>query len=255
MISKKRLKMDLKKTIFGCFFVIMGVFGGVIMPIVHSTNVSAVPDTTEEQEEDANTSAEDESRNTTTVTNTTGDECQNSLGSIGWLVCPATGKIAEAVDWLYDKLEDILNIKPVSAEDGSPIYEIWKYFLGITNIVFIIFLLVVIYSQITGIGITNYGIKKILPKLIITAVLVNLSFFICSLAVDVSNIVGNGLRGVFTGIEESVIASSAGDASSATSAASDLTREAKLSYVGTYSTLAGGTGLAVAAGLMELYGC
>lgn len=254
MISKKRLKMDLKKTIFGCFFAIMGIFGGMVVPIVHSTNVSAVPDTTEDrqdQQEDNNDApSENEETSSTPTTNTTGDECQNSLGSIGWLVCPVTGKIAEAVDWLYDKLEDILNIKPVSAEDGSPIYEIWKYFLGLTNIVFIIFLLVVIYSQITGIGITNYGIKKVLPKLIITAVLVNLSFFICSLAVDVSNIVGNGLRGVFTGIEESVIVSSAGDASSATSATSDLAREAKLSYAGTYSTLAGGTGLAVAAGLI-----
>ena len=40
------------------------------------------------------------------------------------------------------------------------IYEIWKYCLSITNIVFVIFLLVVIYSQLTGMGISNYGIKK-----------------------------------------------------------------------------------------------
>ena len=129
--------------------------------------------------------------------------CKDSLGSLGWLVCPTTGKISEAVDFLYDKIEDVLVINPVEAKDGSPIYEIWKYFQGVTNIVFIIFLLVVVWSQITGLGINNYGVKKALPKLIIAAILVNLSFYICSIAVDASNIFGDSLRGLFESIAES----------------------------------------------------
>ncbi len=133
----------------------------------------------------------------------TGD-CKDSLGAIGWLVCPVTGKLAEAVDWLYDRIEGILVINPVKIEDGSPIYEVWKYCLGLTNIVFVIFFLIVIYSQLTGFGLTNYGIKRSLPKLIVTAIMVNLSFLICSVAVDVSNVVGAGLRGVFQSIEETV---------------------------------------------------
>lgn len=132
--------------------------------------------------------------------------CKDSLGSLGWLVCPTTGKISEAVDFLYDKIEDVLEVNPVEAKDGSPVYEIWKYFQGVTNIVFILFLLLVVYSQITGMGINNYGVKKALPKLIIAAVLVNLSFYICSLAVDASNIFGQSLRGLFESI-----AASAGD--------------------------------------------
>ena len=160
--------------------------------------------------------------------------CKDSLGSLGWLVCPSTGKITEAVDFLYDKIEDILVINPVKREDGSPIYEIWKYFQGTTNILFTAFLLVIILSQITGIGITNYGIKKALPKLIIAAVLVNLSFYICSLAVDVSNIFGDGLRGLFESIETSTsVGMEMGGASGA-----------QLSEM--YSAMAGGTAMTVA---------
>ena len=164
-----------------------------------------------------------------------GNGCKDSLGALGWLVCPVMEKISGAVDWLYDKIEEILVINPVRAEDGSPIYEIWKYCLGLTNIVFIIFLLIVIYSQLTGLGISNYGIKKVLPKLIVTAVLVNLSFLICSLAVDVSNIVGNSLRGVFESVEESAVASSSSDMGS-------------VSFGNVYSAMAGGTALALGGG-------
>lgn len=171
------------------------------------------------------------------------DDCQDSLGAIGWLVCPTTGKIAEAVDWLYDKIENILVINPIEAKDGMPIYEIWKYCRGLTNIVFIIFLLVVIYSQLTGVGISNYGLKKALPKLIVAAVMVNLSFLVCQLGVDVSNIVGNSLRGVFTAVQDSAIASM------------EITPEAaesmNLAYSQLYGVLAGGSVLTIGAAFIS----
>ncbi|MDO4508032.1 MAG: MFS transporter [Candidatus Saccharibacteria bacterium] len=177
--------------------------------------------------------------NTGANTASTGASCESSLGALGWLVCPTTGKISEAVDWLYDKIEDILVINPVEAADGKPIYEIWKYFKGVTNIVFIIFLLVVIYSQLTGYGISNYGLKKALPKLIVTAVLVNLSFIICSLLVDLSNVVGNGLRGLFESIEAATMSGMSLPSGQSHIAMSEM-----------YSSLAGGTALAIGGGII-----
>lgn len=46
----------------------------------------------------------------------------------------------------------------------------------------------------------NYTIKKMLPRLVIAAVLVNVSFWICALAVDLSNIVGYSLKSLLDGI-------------------------------------------------------
>ena len=251
MVIKKRLKIRLVKIVFGVFLIMMGMFGGLLNnssvyadPVEEDTSVNG--EVTEETTEET---VEQESNRGSTVQIKTiaGDNCKTSLGAIGWFVCPTTGKIAEAVDWLYDKIEDILIINPVPTEDGSPIYEIWKYCRGVTNIVFIIFLLVVIYSQITGLGISNYGVKKALPKLIIAAILVNLSFLICSLAVDLSNTIGNSLRGVFTSVAESAIIGT-----SDTAVVTDLTKEMKLSYANMYSSLAGGTVLAVGAGVVAI---
>lgn len=199
MMVKKKLKFNLKQAIFGFFFAIMGSFTLGLLPAM-TEPVYADPS-------DAGQTSQTTMSGATEAV--TGDACKKELGEIAWLVCPSTGKIAEATDWLYEKIEDVLVISPASMEDGSPIYEIWKYCRGITNVVFIIFLLVVVYSQITGLGINNYGIKKALPKLIIAAVLVNLSFYVCTLAVDLSNVIGNGLRGVFASVAESTMAGSA----------------------------------------------
>lgn len=216
---REKMKNRFLGVVFALMLTITGLFGGAL---INTKSVYAEPVEGEK----------------TSVADTAGASCEDSLGSLGWLVCPATGKISEAVDWLYDKIEGVLVINPVEAKDGSPVYEIWKYFLGFTNIIFVGFLLVVILSQITGIGITNYGIKKALPKLIIAAILVNLSFFICSLAVDVSNIFGDGLRGLFENIATSTkISSSEG-----------VTTGVKMSQM--YSGIAGGTAVAIGGGLI-----
>lgn len=214
MIKRKYQRKGIRKWFLGCLFACLVLFSslfGAVPSITGADNAYAAPK--------ADSSA---------VT------CKDSLGSLGWLVCPSTGKISEAVDFLYDKIEDILVINPVEMKDGSPIYEIWKYFQGVTNVLFSVFLLIVVISQITGVGITNYGIKKALPKLIIAAVLVNLSFYICSLAVDVSNIFGSDLRGLFESIETSTSAGIEGGGMTGT----------KLSEM--YSALAGGTAVTIA---------
>ena len=233
MNGKKSLKFGRLGAYFASFLVFMGILTGVGLTVPTSSayavgeNEGILLGVGDNDEEAENIDESDDEKENTDKSGTDekneksdssdskegdskgkGDNCQKSLGSLGWVVCPSTGKISEAVDWLYDKIEEFLVVSPISTEDGSPIYEIWKYCRGVTNIVFIIFLLVVIYSQLTGIGISNYGIKRALPKLIITAVLVNLSFLICSLAVDVSNIVGGSLRGVFTSVEEATLATS-----------------------------------------------
>lgn len=135
----------------------------------------------------------------------TKDACQEQTGSLSWIVCPTSSVIAGATDALYSAIEDMLVVNPIAMGNKSPIYLIWKYLRDLTNVIFIICLLVVIYSQLTGLGVQNYGIKRILPRLIISVVLVNLSFLICALAVDVSNVIGDSLRGTIATIGEQVL--------------------------------------------------
>ena len=74
--------------------------------------------------------------------------------------------------------------------EGS-VYSYWSKIRDYANILFVIFFLFVIYSQITGYGLDNYGIKRMLPKLIVGVIAVNVSFYICGLLIDLSNVVGS----------------------------------------------------------------
>lgn len=162
------------------------------------------PATTEENTE--NTEEGENSTDGNTTTETENMTCSSQIGALGWLLCPATGTLAKAIDSIYGTIENLLVVQPVSMESGTPVYTIWTYMRNLANIAFAMVFIVIIYSQITGFGISNYGIKRMLPKLIVAAMLVNLSFLISSAFVDLSNLIGGGIRTLLTSVGESAIA-------------------------------------------------
>ena len=116
-----------------------------------------------------------------------------ALEGMGWLICPAVRIIATFNDALFGMINNLLDINPSLFEregKGAAIYNAWEGMRNIANVAFVIAFMVVIYSQITSVGISNYGIKKLLPRMMVAAILVNLSYVVCALAVDLSNIIG-----------------------------------------------------------------
>jgi len=153
--------------------------------------------------------------------------CGNSggAGSLGWIVCPVLQWLGDAAGDIYtDFLEPSLKVDPVlfNETENAGTKQGWTIFQGIANVLFIIMLLVVIFSQLTGVGIDNYGIKKILPKLIIAAILVNLSYYICVIFVDLSNILGNGLQSLFSNLPTNVSAEVTAEVSKGSAAGATL---------------------------------
>ena len=123
--------------------------------------------------------------------------CQENGGFLSWMLCPAIADGAATAGGLLGSITALTTvhtsiIEQFSKQDSS-IYKAWSAFRNIANIGFVIMLLVVVFSQVTNIGISNYNIKKILPKLIITAILVNFSYLIMGVLIDLSQIVGNGI--------------------------------------------------------------
>lgn len=102
--------------------------------------------------------------------------------------------------WAYDYIVDNFLVVDARFLNNPNTVDAWKIFQGFANIIFVILFIIVIFSQITGIGLTNYGVKKALPKLIMVAILVNLSYIIGSMAIDLSNILGESLQSLFDGL-------------------------------------------------------
>lgn len=126
-----------------------------------------------------------------------------SVDGIGWFICPITVFLADAMDWVFEAIANFLAVQPLIVNDTeSSLYVAWDVMRNFANVAFIIAFLIIIYSQLTSWGVTNYGLKKLLPRLIVAAILVNLSFYISAIAVDLSNIAGYGLQNILIEIRQ-----------------------------------------------------
>lgn len=135
--------------------------------------------------------------------NSTSTSCD--VQGIGWFICPVSNWLADGIDYMYSALQQFLKTKPLeTTNQNSGIYLAWVIMRNISNVAFIVAFLVIIYSQLTSVGISNYGVKKMIPRLVIAAVLVNLSFTICAILLDLSNIAGYTFQDAFMGIKNTI---------------------------------------------------
>lgn len=128
--------------------------------------------------------------------------CQ--IDGIGWIVCPVVNFLALLVDASYAFVASLLSVQPLTTDSSSSLYGAWSIMRNFANVAFVIAFMIIIFSQVSSIGITNYGIKKLLPRLIAAAILVNISYWICAIAVDISNILGHSLMDLFSSIGASI---------------------------------------------------
>ena len=158
---------------------------------------SFTPPNTYEQTSTSTISIESPSENSTSTS------CD--VQGIGWIICPVSNWLADGIDYMYSALQEFLKTKPLeTTNQNSGIYLAWVIMRNISNVAFIVAFLVIIYSQLTSVGISNYGVKKMLPRLVIAAVLVNLSFTICAILLDLSNVTGYAFQDAFMGIKNTI---------------------------------------------------
>lgn len=136
--------------------------------------------------------------------------CDNSGISLSWIMCPIINGMVGAVSDIYTKLiVPELKVTPIITNSSAPgctpsgsdtncdpahAYEIWSDFRLYGNIILVIALLFLIFAEILGGGIVEaYTLKKMLPRILIAAILINLSIYIVAALVDISNVVGSGI--------------------------------------------------------------
>lgn len=121
--------------------------------------------------------------------------CETGGFSLNWILCPIFNGIADFTDWLFDTIvEPFLYTAPISTDPSDPSYKAWSSFRLYANIALILGMLVIVIGQMVGGGMIDaYTAKKVLPKLLVAAILINLSVYIINFLVDVTNVIGNGI--------------------------------------------------------------
>ena len=117
-------------------------------------------------------------------------ECGSIVEGLGYLICPILEHAARFSDSMWGLFESLLFVDPLTNDTDKSIYKTWIMLRDLANVILAIVFIAVIISQISNIGISNYGIKKILPRLIIAAIAINISYFLMQALIDIANILG-----------------------------------------------------------------
>lgn len=137
---------------------------------------------------------------TNNTSSPTPSTCSGSVtNGLGWFICPIVNFLASGMDHLYNALSSFLTVRPVQTSTTNSLQDVGNRTRyrqrSLRRRISGCYLLSDIkcrYQQL------RY--QKMLPRLIITAVLVNISYWICALAVDVSNYLGYAIHDMFLGI-------------------------------------------------------
>lgn len=131
------------------------------------------------------------------------ETCGTRVSGVGWFMCGLLDMAVSLADGSWSLFEWLLATQPLKSTDENgaetAYYQTWSSVRNIANALLVVFFIFTIYSQLTGAGLTNYGIKKALPRIIIVAIAINLSFLIIQIAFDIANIIGSSLDKLIAG--------------------------------------------------------
>lgn len=128
-------------------------------------------------------------------------DCGDVLGSglLGWFICPAINAAIGFADGAWSIFEFLLINNPL--DRSGAYYDSWTKVRDLANAILVVIFLGIVISQVSNIGISNYGIKKMLPRLVIVAVAINISYYLMQMIIDIANITGKSIDGIFSGFE------------------------------------------------------
>ncbi|MBI3984255.1 hypothetical protein HY346_03055 [Candidatus Microgenomates bacterium] len=135
-------------------------------------------------------------------------------GALGWIICPIIEGISRVVDIAKNQfIIPFLETQPLEADgdpgtapnsDGdpaNPIFLAWRNARNIANIILIPVFFFLIFAQALSINLDAYTVKKMLPRLVAAAILIQFSFYIVGFLIDVANVLGSGIENLLGTIE------------------------------------------------------
>ncbi len=141
----------------------------------------------------AQKAAEKEANNSTDTNQDAENNCAQGAGTFGWILCP----IADVADGIYGWFKDIVNqilFFESDKYDNNQLEASWRVFANLASALIVLFALLMIAAQIFDFEIFSaYTVKKVLPRIVIGAILIQLSWFIFTNMIQIVNALGAGL--------------------------------------------------------------
>lgn len=127
------------------------------------------------------------------------DNCYNNLDVVGWILCP----IVDLADGLFNAarsaIYQLLFVPVGDYQNDQDLNATWSVVKNIATTGVVLVALVMVASQIFSFEFMSaYTVKKVLPRIVIAAIAIQLSWFIFGLLIQLSNAIGIGLYAMLT---------------------------------------------------------
>ena len=124
-------------------------------------------------------------------------ESEPSSSALGWILCPIITAATTTINLVVQEvIIPQLEIKPLTLGQGDDKnqYAIWNNFRLLANVFFLLAFMVIVFANTLQFNIETYAIKKMLPRLVAAVILVQFSYVISSIIIDIGNVLGNGIQ-------------------------------------------------------------
>lgn len=123
--------------------------------------------------------------------------CTREAGALGWILCPILTVLDEGTQSIENQIRGFLFVDTERFTQDSGAFRAWSTFRGIATVIIVIVALIMIFSQAMGDGIfDNYSVKKLLPRLVLAGITIQVSWFLITELVNIFNLLGNGIGGL-----------------------------------------------------------
>jgi hypothetical protein len=125
-----------------------------------------------------------------------GPSCESEGASLSWVLCPLLYLSDSIMRKLDQALVGLLAIPNEYYTDGS-LERAWRRMRNIAYVILVPIVLVMVIGTALGFDfVSAYTVKRALPRLVIAAIFIALSFEITSFLVTLTNDVGKGIHGL-----------------------------------------------------------
>lgn len=115
---------------------------------------------------------------------------------LNWFICPIVTGLQSAVNGLNNAIDTMLTVN-TDRVFSKELHKVWSNFRTFAMVILVIAGLLMIIAQAANIEILDaYTMRKLLPRILITAIFITLSWDILKYAVALSNELGNSIRAI-----------------------------------------------------------
>ncbi len=140
------------------------------------------------------------------------DSCESESGVLGWIICPILDLFDKGIEALDNQVESLLETKTEPFETGGGLHQAWATVRNLAYLILVPIMLVMVIGTALGFDfISAYTVKRALPRLVIAAIFISLSWEITTFLIEVTNAVGKGVLGIMTTPFEDTIPTSLAD--------------------------------------------